>query len=44
MERIKDIVAMQQTQAQTTGAIETLALPDPIEDALRDDTGGKTKP
>jgi PAS domain S-box-containing protein len=39
VEHIKDIVAMQQAYAGSSGAIETVSLPDLIEDALRINSG-----
>jgi PAS domain S-box-containing protein len=39
IEHIKDIVAMQQAYAQTSGVIETISVPDLLEDALRIDAG-----
>jgi PAS domain S-box-containing protein len=39
IEHIKDIVAMQQTYARTSGMTETVAVPDLIEDALRINAG-----
>ncbi len=39
VEHIKDIVAMQQSYARTSGVFETLSVPDMIEDALRMNAG-----
>jgi signal transduction histidine kinase len=39
IEHIKDIVAMQQAYAQTSGVIETISVPDLLEDALRINAG-----
>ena len=39
IEHIKDIVAMQQSYARTSGVIETISVPDMIEDALRINSG-----
>ena len=39
VEHIKDIVAMQQSYARTSGVLETISVPDLIEDALRMNAG-----
>jgi PAS domain S-box-containing protein len=39
IEHIKDIVAMQQAYARTSGVIETVSVPDVIEDAVRINAG-----
>jgi PAS domain S-box-containing protein len=39
IEHIKDIVAMQQSYARTSGVIETISVPDVIEDVLRLNAG-----
>ena len=39
VEHIKDIVAMQQAYAKTSGVIETISVPDLLEDALRINAG-----
>ena len=39
IEHIKDIVAMQQSYARTAGVLETVSIPDLIEDALRINAG-----
>ncbi len=39
IDHIKDIVAMQQNYAKTSGVLETLAVPDLVEDALRMNAG-----
>lgn len=39
IEHIKDIVAMQQAYARTAGVLETISVPDIIEDALRMNAG-----
>ena len=43
LEHIKEIVAMQQTYARTSGVIETVSLPDLIEDALRINSGSLSR-
>jgi PAS domain S-box-containing protein len=40
IEHIKEIVAMQQSYARTSGVIETISVPDMIEDTLRIHAGG----
>jgi ligand-binding sensor domain-containing protein/signal transduction histidine kinase len=39
VEHIKDIVAMQQSYARTSGVIETISVPDMVEDAIRMNAG-----
>jgi signal transduction histidine kinase len=39
IDHIKDIVAMQQTYAKTSGVVETISVPDLIEDAVRMNAG-----
>jgi PAS domain S-box-containing protein len=39
IEHIKEIVAMQQSYARTSGVVETISVPDMVEDALRINSG-----
>jgi len=43
VEHIKDIVAMQQAYARTSGVIETVSVPDMVEDALRVNSGSLSR-
>jgi PAS domain S-box-containing protein len=43
IDHIKDIVAMQQTYARTSGIVEAISIPELIEDALRINAGSLTR-